>query len=68
MSGLIYGFWDRLNESVKDSGLTKKEIAERMGVDRKVLYPSGYTMSGINVAKFCVTTKTDANWLLGIKR
>lgn len=67
----IEGFWERLEEAVRLSGLTKTEIARRIGCDRKSLYElagrhrmlqSGY------MAKFCVVTKISSDWLLGLKK
>jgi hypothetical protein len=66
--GCIMGFWDRLDESIIRTGLSKAAIARRMGVDRKTLYrSSAENMGALYVAKFCAVTKTDANWLLGLK-
>lgn len=66
----IEGFYERMDEAVHNSGLSKNEIARRCGFDRKTLtgprdnrmINSGY------LAKFCVVTKADANWLLGLKK
>ena len=66
--GCIRGFWDRLEVAVIKTGLSKAEITRRMGVDRKTLYSStAENMGALNVAKFCAVTKTDANWLLGLR-
>jgi hypothetical protein len=66
--GCVRGFWDRLEVSVVRSGLSKAEITRRMGVNRKTIYRStAENMGALNVAKFCAVTKTDANWLLGLK-
>lgn len=64
---MIRGYRERLEEAVIRSGLTKSEIARRCGFDRKILSGES-TLSTINLVKFCVITKTDANWLLGIKK
>lgn len=64
---MIRGYRERLEEAIGRSGLTKSEIARRCRFNRKVL--SGEcTLSAVNLVKFCVITKTDANWLLGLKR
>ncbi len=64
---MIKGYRERLEKAIGRSGLTKSEIARRCGFDRKAL--SGeFTLSTVNLVKFCVITKTDANWLLGLKR
>lgn len=67
---IIFGFWDRVNDVIYKTGLSKCEIARRMGCDRKVLIGAeseGRMLSAINVASFCAVTGTDANWLLGVK-
>ena len=63
----IYGFWDRLNETVKESGMSKREIAEKIGCDRKALSDYGSTLSPLYIARFCVVTGVSADYLLGIK-
>lgn len=62
---LIEGFWDRANIAME--GRSKKELAEQIGCDRKTLYGSYGTLSPVYLARLCVLTGTDANWLLGIK-
>ena len=65
----IEGFHERLDEACRKTGLTKAEIARRAGFDRKTLHPmSNQMMGSAYIAKFCVATGTDANWLLGVKR
>lgn len=66
------GFWDRVNEACERSGLKKIEIARRMGVERKSLYPNG-SSTGTNrnwhsgkIALFCKVTGVSADWLLGL--
>ena len=65
----LQGFWDRIEEAVGRSGLTKAEITRRMHVERKVLWrgPDERDMNCLYVARFCAVTGTDANWLLGLK-
>ena len=65
----LQGFWDRMEEAVIRSGLTKVEISKRMRVDRKTLYRGDdeRDMNCLYVARFCAVTGTDANWLLGLK-
>lgn len=62
---LIEGFWDRANKVME--GKSKKELARQIGCDRKTLYGNYGTLSPVYLARFCVLTGTDANWLLGIK-
>ena len=65
----LQGFWDRMEEAIIRSGLTKAEITRRMHVERKALYrgPDDRDMNCLYVARFCAVTGTDANWLLGLK-
>jgi len=65
---LIRGFWDRMDEAVIRSGMTKTEIAKRMGVHRHFLHSEH--SKGVNsgyLAKFCGVTGASADWLLGLK-
>jgi hypothetical protein len=62
---LIEGFWDRANKAME--GKCKKDLAKQIGCDRKTLYGNCGTLSPVYLARFCVLTGTDANWLLGIK-
>lgn len=69
------GFWDRVDEAIQDSGLTKIQIAEKMGVERKYFYSSGSSSSkhtrswhSGSIADFCRITKVSADWLLGLSR
>jgi len=68
------GFWDRVEEAIQDSGMSKAQIAKKMGVERKALYAS---KSGNNdnrswhsgrLATFCKITGVSADWLLGLSR
>lgn len=66
----IQGFNERLDMACASVNMPKTEIARSCGFDRKMLYrgSSNCVMNSRDVAKFCAFTKTDANWLLGIKR
>ena len=66
------GFWDRVEEAIESSKLSKNEIARQMGVNRKALYPSA-SDNGTNrswhsgrLASFCKITGVSSDWLLGI--
>ena len=68
------GFWDRVEEAIQDSGMTKPQIARLMGVNRKALIPSK-SSNGTDrswhsgrLASFCKITGVSADWLLGISR
>ena len=63
---LIEGFWDRANIAME--GRNKNELARRIGCNRKTLYGNNGTLSPVYLARFCVLTGTDANWLLGITK
>ena len=63
----IEGFYDRLDEACRRSGMTKNEIAIRCCFSRKVLYPGRMMNSGY-LARFCAVTNTSADWLLGLRR
>lgn len=66
------GFWDRVEEAVTQSGMTKAQIAEKMGVNKKALYFKSSTSgkdsswhSG-RLSSFCKVTGVSADWLLGL--
>ena len=66
----IQSFNDRLEQACGKTGQDKATIARACGFSRKQLCRNhkDYMMNSIDIAKFCAYTKTDANWLLGIKR
>ena len=68
-SAYLEGFYDRVDEAYRKSGLTKSEIARRAGFERRTLTPKpdNWMMTLANAARLCAITRTDANWLLGIK-
>ena len=65
----VEGFAERLEEACIRDGRSKVEIARLCGFDRKALmrHRDHMMMDSGNLAKFCNLTKTDANWLLGVK-
>lgn len=66
----IYGFWDRIEKAVEESGMSKAEIARKMGCDRKIFYlgrRQQTMMSAGYIAKFCVATGVSADYILGLK-
>ena len=70
----IDGFWKRVEQACAESGMTKKEIAERMGVERKTVYNKasrdgyhGNWHSG-RLKKFCEVTGVSADWILGLSK
>lgn len=66
------GFWDRVNLAIKDSGMTKNELAKKLGVNRKAFYatscPKGTESSWHSgrIKSFCEATGVSADWLLGL--
>lgn len=68
---LLYGFWDRVDEAVRRSGLSRQEIAKRANIHRKTLMEHNDRAAGMHsrtLAAFCMVTGADANWLLGLKK
>jgi len=65
----IDGFNDRLEEACGRTGMDKTAIARACGFNRKQLSRrnNSCVMNSRDIASFCAFTKTDANWLLGIK-
>lgn len=68
------GFWDRVAEAIESSGMTKSQIADKMGVNRKALNPTpsdnGKDRSWYSgrLVSFCKVTGVSADWLLGLSR
>lgn len=68
---LIEGFWDRVDSVCYKSGLSKTEIARRIGCNRKALMQNqmnGAMMNSGYLAKFCAVTGASADYLLGLKK
>lgn len=68
------GFWDRIEIAIADSGLSKNQIAEKMGIDRKALYHnksaggSDRSWHSGRLASFCKITNVSSDWLLGLSK
>lgn len=65
------GFWDRIDQAIADSGLTKVDIAKKMGVERKSLYrptdgSDDRSWHSGRIVSFCKVTGVSADWLLGL--
>lgn len=67
----IDGFFERMDEAVEESGMSKMEISRRMKASptclsnmktRRIMPSSGL------LAKFCGVTGASADYLLGLKR
>lgn len=59
------GYHERVAEAIADTGLSKCELARRIGMSRKNFYSDG-AMSTIMIVKFCGYTGVSADWLLGL--
>lgn len=65
----LQGFWERIEQTVTDCGLSKSEIARRGGFERRVLCgkTENRMMSAGSLARFCAVTNVSADWILGLK-
>lgn len=65
----LEGFWERIDETIVDSGLSKTEIARRSGFERRVLNGASENrmMSVGSLARFCAVTNVSADWILGLR-
>lgn len=64
----VYGLWDRIDEVISESGLSKSEVARRCGFSRNVLASESLNQmpsAGI-LAKFCSTMEVSADYILGL--
>lgn len=66
----IEGFAERLDQAIEASGMSRNQIANLMGMERKVLLPTstGCQMGSGVLVKFCGITGVSADWLLGLKK
>lgn len=65
----LQGVTERLREAVKASGLTPREIQQRVGIKKSTYYDhiNGARLTELNIAKYCIVLKISADWLLGLK-
>lgn len=65
----LEGFWERINQAVLDSGLSKSEVARRSGISRGIFYgeSDNRMFSAGSLARFCSVTHVSADWILGLK-
>lgn len=63
---LIFGFWDRVEEALNDKGMSKCELARRIGYDRRTLYRHEWVPNSLVIARICVQLNVSADWLLGL--
>ena len=64
---LLDGFWDRLDDEIKKYGMSKKQLAERCGFERKMLYNpkrNGRYIRIVYFARICAAFRVSADYLL----
>lgn len=65
----IYQFQERVEETIKHSGMSKCQIARLAVFDRKILsFHLGWHLSAYNLMKFCQVTGVSADYLLGLRK
>lgn len=65
----IQGYDERVHRAIVESGMTKLEVARKMGCDHKTVLPArGVMMNSWNLARFCAVTGVSADWILGLRR
>lgn len=67
----IVGFADRLNEAISDIGMSQKQLAEMIGMERKTvsMWVNGYLMpNSLILARMCKVLNVSADYLLFGKR
>ena len=61
------GFADRLNEAISDIGMPQKQLAEKIGMERKTasMWVNGYSMpNSLILARICKVLSVSADYLL----
>lgn len=64
---LLDGFWDRLDEEISKQNINKKQLAERCGFERKMLYNpkrSNRYIRLVYLARICSALGVSADYLL----
>lgn len=64
---LLDGFWDRLDEEIQRHGMSKVQLAEKCGFERKVLYNPKHSGRYIRIVYFvriCAALRVSADYLL----
>ena len=65
--GTMQGFAKRLDDLILASGYTYKQVADRIGKERKSIYAykTGDTIpDGVTICKLCFVLRTTPNYLL----
>lgn len=66
-TGTMEGFAKRLDDLILASGYTYKQVADRIGKERKAIhgYKSGNTIpDGVTICRLCSVLHTTPNYLL----
>ena len=61
------GFADRLNKAISDIGMSQKQLAEKIGMERKAvsMWANGYSMpNSLILARICKVLNVSADYLL----
>ena len=61
------GFTDRLNKAISDIGMSQKQLAENIGMERKAvsMWVNGYSMpNSLILARICKVLSVSADYLL----
>ena len=64
---LLDGFWDRLDEEISKQNISKMQLAERCGIDKKMLYNPKRSKRYIRLVYFtriCSVLGVSADYLL----
>ena len=67
---LLDGFWDRLDEEIQRHGMSKVQLAEKCGFERKMLYNPKHNGRYIRIvyfARICSALRVSADYLLFVK-
>lgn len=63
------GYDERVNRAIVETGMSKAEVARKMGCDKKTVHTTrGVMMNSGNLARFCAVTGVSADWILGLRR
>lgn len=62
-------FWYRMEDAIRESGMSKCEIARKGGFHRQsITYTGDHLPSSRVLQSFCRITGTSADWLLGLEQ
>lgn len=68
--GKVIGMWDRIDDVIYESGLSKAEVARRCHFSRNILADAGANrmMSAWSLMSFCSTMNVSADYILGLRK